>query len=534
MLAIQADPAGPSATKVDNVAHCMKTWVIICFEHLCLHGLVDFVFLIRWCLVSREWMDALKRALRLLRQVSFPVGVTGEDVLRAMGLVAGGNINIVDLRGCSLISAEHMAWIVVLVREKCQGATEVNIEGCSDWPVVRAVAECLAETFGISSSRELYQCIKEMGNGERCAFPLLLGRLQEGPGPRLALDPEFKPEAEPQREKGSVCSKVTAVLLGVHFDDDEFECSVSQMLDAAARGDTELVSLLMEAGADINEVNEQGDTALLLACKAGSLELATMLKDAGAGVSVANEQGDTALLVAVAGGNLAVAELLVDWGADVKAERRDGAGLIALALHSKCLDSISFALRYGPKRIASQSTFDARAWAQAYASPPNIQQLLLAGASPRTLALEIGALLLHLEADAGIVKRLDDIRALLHRHKDFLQDTAKWPVPHAVEQLAAQDLGALVQHDETDGSGGGESSNTTRKGVLTVGPMCHLIQCITPSSATGCRWSIQGDGKVYCVAFSPDMRKLAHGEGKRCIVSCAASGIELMQMKGHR
>ena len=84
---------------MDNVAHCMKTWVIICFEHLCLHGLVDFVFLIRWCLVSREWMDALKRALRLLRQVSFPIGVTGEDVLGLgeIGLVAGGNINIVAI-----------------------------------------------------------------------------------------------------------------------------------------------------------------------------------------------------------------------------------------------------------------------------------------------------------------------------------------------------------------------------------------------------------------------------------------------------
>jgi hypothetical protein len=48
---------------------------------------------------------------------------------------------------------------------------------------------------------ELYQCIKEMGNGERCAFPRLLERLQKGPEPRLALDPEFKPEAEPQSDE---------------------------------------------------------------------------------------------------------------------------------------------------------------------------------------------------------------------------------------------------------------------------------------------------------------------------------------------
>jgi len=163
-----------------------------------------------------------------------------------------------------------MASIVALVREECPGAMEINIEGCSDWAVVRAVAECVAETFDIPTSRELYQCIKEMGNGERCAFPRLLERLQEGPEPRLALDPEFKPEAEPQSdedsdgeddffsrilarftdggETGPVCAKVMAVLLGVSFDDDEFQCSTSQLHDAAARGDTELVSLLLDAG----------------------------------------------------------------------------------------------------------------------------------------------------------------------------------------------------------------------------------------------------------------------------------------------
>jgi WD40 repeat protein len=529
--------------------------VDICFEHLCSYDLVDFFFLIRWCRVSQEWMDALKRALPSLRRVSFPVGVTGEDVLRALGLVAATRQTdpqcprklFVDLRGC-LISAEHMASIVALVCEISPGAKEINIEGCSDWAVVRAVAECLAETLGISSSRELYQRIKEMGNGERCAFPRLLDRLQEGPGPRLALDREFKPDAEPQSdedsdgeedfssrilarftdggETGHVCAKVMAVLLGVSFDDDKFQCSTSQLHDAAARGDTELVSLLLDAGADINEANEQGDTALLLACRAGLLKLATRLKDAGANVSVANNQGDTALLAAVTVGNLELAELLVSWGADVKAQRRDGAGIIALAIHSKRPDSISFALRHGPERIASQSTFDTVALAQAYVSPRNIQRWLLAGASPLALALEIGALLLHPKVDAG---RLDDMRALLHRHKELLQDTAKWPVPHVVEQLAAQDLGASVQHDETDDSGEG---------------MCRLIECITPSSATGeygrlvnaqaCRWSIEGDSEVRSVAFSPDMLKLARGEGNHAIVCCAVSGLEFRRLVGHR
>ena len=117
------------------------------------------------------------------------------------------------------------------------------------------------------------------------------------------------------------------------------------------------------------------------------------------------------------------------------------------------------------------------------------------------------------------MKRLDDLRALLHRHKDFLQDTAKWPVPHVVEQLAAQDRGAFVQHDETGGSGEG---------------MCRLIECITPSSDTGCRWSIQGDSAVNSVAFSPDMLKLARGEGNEAVVCCAVSGLEFRRLVGHR
>ena len=160
----------------------------------------------------------------------------------------------------------------------------------------------------------------------------------------------------------------------------------------------------------------------------------------------------------------------------------------------------------------------------AYASPRNIQRWLLAGSSPRTLALEIGALLTYPEADAGIVKRLDDLRALLHRHKDFLQDTAKWPVPHVVEQLAAQDLGASVQQDATDGSGEG---------------MCRLIECITLVNAQACRWSIEGDDAVRrtscaSVAFSPDMLKLARGEGNDAIVCCAVSGLEFRRLVGHR
>jgi hypothetical protein len=40
---LKTDPAGPSAMDTVATSGC-KTWVDICFEHLCLQGLVDFVF----------------------------------------------------------------------------------------------------------------------------------------------------------------------------------------------------------------------------------------------------------------------------------------------------------------------------------------------------------------------------------------------------------------------------------------------------------------------------------------------------------
>jgi hypothetical protein len=512
-----------------------KTWVDICFEHLCLQGLVDFVFLIRWCRVSREWMDTLKCALRLMQQVSFPGGVTGEDALRALGLVAGGNVRFLRMRQCRNLIPGDIEEILHRLHATCLAVMEVDVTGCRDDVVLRALSVRTISMFG-GSPLDVRAHLMGLAQGSaHCPLPAFLDALELLP-PRLVFGREFAPDDREffklAAEACSACNATSvaelALLLGLAFPGGNpgetrvFDCNKrdphgdTALLLACKAGLLVMATMLMDAGANVSVANEKDDTALLLACRAGSLELATRLKDAGADVSVANKQGETPLLVALAAGNLELATVLLSWGADVKAERRDGAGLIALAIHSKRPDSIIFALRHGPERIASQSIFNARAWAQAYVSPPEIKRWLLAGASPRMLALEIGALLMYPEADAG---RLDDMRALLHRHKELLQDTAKWPVPHVVEQLAAQDCGAFVQHHETDGSGEG---------------MCRLIECITPSSATGCRWSIQGDSGVTSVAFSPDMLKLARGEGNEAVVCCAVSGLELSRLVGHR
>ncbi len=44
----------------------------------------------------------------------------------------------------------------------------------------------------------------------------------------------------------------------------------------------------------------------------------------------------------------------------------------------------------------------------------------------------------------------------------------------------------------------------------------------------------QGHNSVLSVAFSPDMLKLARGEGNEAVVCCAVSGLEFLRLVGHR
>ena len=562
-------PAGGTGARQSG----QEGWEIFLFEHLSLHGRVPVACLMLWRRVSRGWRDALHRALPMLFQISFPDHVTGADVVAVLKRVAGQGLRMVALRGCRKLIASAMEEILDRLHATCPEVIEVDITGCSDQAVLRALSVRARSMFGdvqtqlhlIARAQAPLIALAEVPSA-RCDFPLFRNALEER-APRIIVDQEFAPAEETFFKvlaEACVAHDATAattdveLLLGLDFPNRFFDCnrrdrngqgalhivaqrgcpaplfavlrsagailnakdihSDTPLMLAVKAGDLVLATMFKNAGADVLLANNRGDTPLLMACKAGNLRMATMLKDDGADVSVANHRGETPLLAVFAAkaANLELAELLVSWGADVTAVRRDGAGVIALAIHSKRADLINFALHHRPEHVAPQSSFDDNTLAQAYSSLDNIRRWLLAGASPRTLALEVGALLMYPEVDAGIVKKLDVVRALLYRHQDLLQDTTNWPVPHVVEQLAVQDLRGFFQHDEHVGSGE---------------DMCRLIKCSTRPSATVCRWSFQGYYEsVLSVTFSSDGRKLAYAEGTEVVVSCAVSGIECFRL----
>jgi len=106
------------------------------------------------------------------------------------------------------------------------------------------------------------------------------------------------------------------------------------LMFAALAKDTDILSKLLAAGADVNAgqtggKNEIGTTALQHAVtRKGNLEIINLLIEHGANVTAANETGRTALMKAVWWGDVEYIQLLLDAGADL--ERTSNIGQTAL------------------------------------------------------------------------------------------------------------------------------------------------------------------------------------------------------------
>ncbi len=106
---------------------------------------------------------------------------------------------------------------------------------------------------------------------------------------------------------------------------------------AAAKGSASVVSLLEAAGVDVNAKFQNNLTSLMWAAghvdataEADGIELVKLLIDKGASVDEVDDRGRTALMIAAGAGHDSIVEILLRHGA--VADRRDGKGLRAADL----------------------------------------------------------------------------------------------------------------------------------------------------------------------------------------------------------
>jgi len=111
---------------------------------------------------------------------------------------------------------------------------------------------------------------------------------------------------------------------------------------------SEVVKLLLDKGANINDADRNGFTPLHHAIDKGNSEVVQLLLDRGANINDADRNGFTPLHQAIDKGNSELVQLLLDRGADVNKENKKAKKtILSMAAEKVGADLVSTLLKYG-------------------------------------------------------------------------------------------------------------------------------------------------------------------------------------------
>jgi ankyrin repeat protein len=146
-------------------------------------------------------------------------------------------------------------------------------------------------------------------------------------------------------------------------------------------GSLELVQYLVAQGADLKARGDYGGTVLHQAARSGSLELVQYLVAQGADVKAASRSGNTVLHQAARGENLELVQYLVAQGADVKAVDRFGETALHGAAMERSLEVVQYLVAQGVDVNArDRDGKTALQWAALSGSLEAVQGLVAQGA----------------------------------------------------------------------------------------------------------------------------------------------------------
>lgn len=154
--------------------------------------------------------------------------------------------------------------------------------------------------------------------------------------------------------------------------------AAGELADAAMRGDAAAVADLLDGGAEVNEPQSDGATALHWAVHGNRPDLAALLIDAGADVVARNRAGVTPLSLAAETGNAAMVDRLLDAGADPRETLPNGETALMMAARTGDAATIHLLIDRGAEIDARETKRGTTAlmWAAAYGSHAAVQALV--------------------------------------------------------------------------------------------------------------------------------------------------------------
>jgi uncharacterized protein len=126
-----------------------------------------------------------------------------------------------------------------------------------------------------------------------------------------------------------------------------FSQTKDDFINAAYKGDIDIVKAALEIGVDINalaKVKDSDMTALMGATIGGHTEIVRLLIGKGADVNAKNSTGRTALVIAVQLGKAEIAKILIDAKADINAKSGNGNNALLIACSQGSADMVKMIL----------------------------------------------------------------------------------------------------------------------------------------------------------------------------------------------
>lgn len=144
-------------------------------------------------------------------------------------------------------------------------------------------------------------------------------------------------------------------LLSFGADTEQTSWDGTPLCKAAREGHVVVVKILVDAGANLDTVDRNGNTTpLLLATFAGHAEIVDILLEKGTNTEYADNEGWTALHIASRKGDIRIASALVQiGGADLEVKNKSGSTPLMLAASAGLQDLVQFFVEHGASVIAS-------------------------------------------------------------------------------------------------------------------------------------------------------------------------------------
>ena len=247
---------------------------------------------------------------------------------------------------------------------------------------------------------------------ERTEFMQLVGILRMSISEIDILEQEeeedtFLSSALDQATRADCVDAVVMLLSILEADPNSSDSEgLTPLMLACIHGNIRIATLLLQARANINQQNNNGHTALILACYSETPhnDLVRLLIQSGADISIkSSELQNTALMYAAERGHTSIVQYLLDEGAPVNTQDVDGATSLMLASQFGHSEVVRVLINYGAdvNILAKDPNGTALMFACNYQRTICVDLLLAGGADPNLCGKKYSPLLAACITDRG-------------------------------------------------------------------------------------------------------------------------------------